>query len=98
MIGRKIFFFQKKHLSGYAIYTQDVLFKQKRCVPPQKITQWAGLVTSKLSSRSTVHRKENENECEEQKEVQLNFVHEFEFKIQDRDRKASIGWKCWFNS
>jgi hypothetical protein len=39
-------------------------------------------VTSKLSSRSNVNSKENE--CEEQEEVQLNFVHEFEFKIVKR--------------
>jgi hypothetical protein len=46
-------------------------------------------VTSKLSLRSNVNSKENE--CEKQKEVQLNFVHEFEFKIVKRQLVESVG-------
>ena len=46
-------------------------------------------VTSKLSLRSNVNNKENE--CEEQKEVQLNFVHEFEFKIVKRQLVENVG-------
>ncbi len=46
-------------------------------------------VSSKLSSRSNVNSKENE--CEEQKEVQLNFAHEFEFKIAKRRLVENVG-------
>jgi hypothetical protein len=46
-------------------------------------------VTSKLALRSNVNNKENE--CEKQKEVQLNFVHEFEFKIVKRQLVESVG-------
>jgi hypothetical protein len=45
-------------------------------------------VTSKLSLRSNVNN--NENECEKQKEVQLNFVHKFGFKIVKRQLVENI--------
>ena len=45
--------------------------------------------SSKLSLRSNVNSKENE--CEEQKRVQLNFVHEFEFKIVKRRLVENVG-------
>ena len=45
-------------------------------------------VTSKLSLRSNVNNKENE--CEKQKEVQLNFVHEFGFKIVKRQLVENV--------
>jgi hypothetical protein len=44
-------------------------------------------VASKLSLRSN----SKENECEKQKEVQLNFVHEFEFKIVKRQLVENVG-------
>jgi hypothetical protein len=44
---------------------------------------------SRLSSLSNVNSKENE--CEEQKEVQLNFVHEFEFEIVNRRLVENVG-------
>ncbi len=40
-------------------------------------------VTSKLSSHS-IKCEQQENECEKQKEEQLNFFHEFEFKVLKR--------------
>jgi hypothetical protein len=46
-------------------------------------------VTTKLSLRSNVNSKENE--YEKQKEVQLNFVHEFEFKIVKRQLVENVG-------
>ena len=46
-------------------------------------------VTSKLSLRSNVNN--NENECEKQKEVQLNFVHKFGFKIVKRQLVENVG-------
>jgi hypothetical protein len=46
-------------------------------------------VTSKLSVRSNVNNKENE--CEMQNEVQLNFVHEFGFKIVKRQLVENVG-------
>jgi hypothetical protein len=39
--------------------------------------------------RSNVNNKENE--CEIQKEVQLNFVHEFGFKIVKRHLVENVG-------
>jgi hypothetical protein len=42
-----------------------------------------------MSSRSNVNSKENE--CEEQKEVKLNFVDEFEFKIVKRRLVENVG-------
>jgi hypothetical protein len=47
-------------------------------------------VTSKLLLRSNVNNKDNE--CEKQKEVQLNFVHELsEFKIVKRQLVENVG-------
>ncbi len=48
-------------------------------------------VTSKLSLRSNVNNKENECEKQKEKEVQLNFVHEFEFKIVKRRLVENVG-------
>ncbi len=48
-------------------------------------------VASKLSLRSNVNVNSKENECEKQKEVQLNFVHEFEFKIVKRRLVENVG-------
>ncbi len=47
-------------------------------------------VKSKLSLRSNVNSKENE--CKKQKDVQLNFVRKFEYKIVKRRLVENVGF------